>query len=63
MKKEELDDILTVKDIKNYLKIGINQTYELIAQEKFKSKKIGRVIRVQKTDFLNWLDSEEEMWA
>ncbi|MFR5264563.1 helix-turn-helix domain-containing protein [Clostridium sp.] len=59
MKREELNEILTVKDIKNYLRIGTNQAYELVYREKFKSFRIGKTgIRIHRDSFLEWLDSE-----
>lgn len=58
-KKEDLNDLLTVKDIKEYLGIGINQAYELVAQEHFKVIRLGRIIRIPKEHFLNWIDTIE----
>lgn len=58
MMREELKEMMTAKDVKEYLGIGINEVYELVAQEKFKVFRLGRRIRIPKKEFLAWIDSE-----
>ncbi|MFD2640049.1 helix-turn-helix domain-containing protein [Piscibacillus salipiscarius] len=56
--KDELPLVLDVKDIKNILGIGINQTYELINSNQFHYVKVGKRIKVSKNEFFKWLENE-----
>lgn len=53
------NEILTVKDIQEYLKIGRCQAYELIKQEQFPVMKIGRTIRINREIFFLWVNNPE----
>lgn len=54
---DKLPDILTVKDISSYLKLGKVNTYNLVKQKGFPSINIGNTIKVPKKEFLKWLDN------
>ncbi|WP_429845093.1 helix-turn-helix domain-containing protein [Brevibacillus sp. FIR094] len=54
--KNDLPDVLEAEDIKKFLNIGINQTYELCNSGQFHVVRIGRRIRVSKQVFLNWFE-------
>lgn len=56
MTKDDLPEVLGVTDIKEFLGIGINQAYELVNSGQFHVVRIGRVIRVSKKVFLDWLE-------
>lgn len=47
----------TVTEIQKILGIGKNQAYALVAENKFKSLRIGSSIRISKQSFDNWLNS------
>lgn len=47
----------TVAEIKKMLNIGKNQAYALVAENKFKSIRIGSTIRISKKSFDEWLDN------
>jgi hypothetical protein len=53
--KEELPCVLDAKDIKEFLGIGVNQSYELLHSKQFHVVKIGRTYRVDKDVFIKWL--------
>ena len=51
------DDILTVKDVSEYLNIGINQAYALIKRKGFPVIRIGNSYRVYKDELDKYLKS------
>lgn len=53
---EQVQDILTVKDIQRILKIGTNTAYNLIHSKSFPVIKIGQSYRIPKESFYAWLD-------
>ena len=59
MTKEELiketDEMLTVDDIKNHLKIGRDSAYELVKLSVFPSIKIGNQYRIPLSEYKKWL--------
>lgn len=55
----ELPDILTVKDIQNYLRISRSAAYEMVNKSGFPKITINRnTIRAKKTMFAAWLDQQ-----
>ncbi|GED34212.1 helix-turn-helix domain-containing protein [Brevibacillus centrosporus] len=58
--RDDLPDVLEAEDIKNFLNIGINQTYELCSSGQFHVIRIGRRIRVSKQVFLNWFEGNQQ---
>jgi excisionase family DNA binding protein len=60
MEQHQMPPMLTVPDIKNYLRIGRVQAYELIKRELFPSIRIGRDIRIPRDAFLRWADGLQE---
>ena len=65
--KNEVDQLpptLTAEDIKNYLNVGWNKTYELLRRNDnpIPHRRIGRQYRINRVQFIQWLyekDSEE----
>ena len=51
-------DTLTVKDIKQILKIGSTLTYKLIADGEIKSVKIGKSIKIPKIYLEEYINSK-----
>ena len=47
--------MMTVKDVKEYLGIGNNAAYALFHREDFPSLIIGRILLVRRESFLNWI--------
>lgn len=54
-------EILTVKDIKNILNIGLNQAYDIIKMPGFPCVKIGRCYRIDKEQFEKWYHNHERI--
>lgn len=61
MRREDLPDVLEAEDIKKFLNIGINQTYDLCNSGQFHVIRIGRRIRVSKQVFLNWFEGNQSV--
>lgn len=53
---DDLPDILTVKDVSNYMRINVNKSYEFFHREDFPSLQVGKRYLVPKVRFLEWLD-------
>ena len=61
MNKSIIDkEILTVKDVGNFLRIGTNAAYNLIHSKGFPVIKIGQCYRVPTKAFLKWVEKESE---
>lgn len=54
-------DLLTVKEIGTYLRIGTNSAYNLIHSKSFPVIKIGQSYRIPKETFLAWVESVSNM--
>ena len=57
MRREELPEVMEVKDIQQFLKISRNTAYDLIKRKEFPTLKIGRLLRIRKESFLEWFDN------
>ncbi len=49
------DDYLTVKDVMTTLKIGQTKAYQVVNQEGFPARRIGRAIRIRRDEFHAWV--------
>ncbi|MFZ3172039.1 MAG: helix-turn-helix domain-containing protein [Carboxydocellales bacterium] len=67
MNKDELPDILTALHIATYLKISRRRVYELFQLKPEHGGipvfEIGASKRVEKTDFLNWIEAQKQRKA
>jgi hypothetical protein len=59
--REELPDVMTVKDIMNFMQIGRRQSYMLMENPPFHVVKIGKLYKISKVSFLRWLDGEDRV--
>jgi len=50
--------VLTVEDVRNYLKIGRNAAYSLVMSEGFPVIRIGKTIRIPRDAFLKWIETQ-----
>ena len=57
MTREELPEVMEVKDIQQFLKLSRNTAYDLIKRKEFPTLKIGRLLRIRKESFLEWFDN------
>ena len=53
-----LDDLLTVDEVAKYLKVPKSWIYERTRTGAIPVRKIGRHIRIPKTEFLAWIESK-----
>ena len=53
-------EYMTVDEISRLLRIGRQKAYELVGREDFPSIRIGRVIRVPRDAFLEWVRDRTE---
>jgi len=64
MKKNDLPDILTAQHIADYLKISRRRVYELFQLRPehggIPNLEIGASKRVDKVDFLNWIEKQKQ---
>jgi excisionase family DNA binding protein len=58
MRYEDLKDILTVKDITEFLGISRAKAYELVHSGEFHTVKVGARILIPKKSILKWLEGE-----
>jgi excisionase family DNA binding protein len=54
-----LPPVLTAQDITNYLNISKSKAYDLFKEKGFPTIVIGGNKRVNKDDFLNWLENQK----
>ncbi|MFC7784242.1 DNA-binding protein [Rossellomorea sp. GCM10028870] len=57
--REELPDVMTVKDVQHFLEIGRRQSYELMENPSFHVVKVGKLYKISKISFLRWFDGEK----
>jgi len=50
--------MLTVDEVKKILRIGTNKAYEMVAQKKIPSIKLGNSIRVPRKALMDWIEKE-----
>jgi excisionase family DNA binding protein len=55
---EDIPDILTVKEMASFLKIGITKSYELCRIEGFPSINFGKKIRIPKEALQTWINNQ-----
>ena len=55
---EELPMILNVKEVSDFIGLGMSQTYDLIRRIDFPAFKIGNRIFVPRDKFLDWIDNQ-----
>lgn len=48
----------TVAEIAQILNIGKNSAYKLVSESKFKSVRIGKIVRISRQSFDDWLERE-----
>lgn len=54
-----IEELLTVKEVARYLKMGIVTTYKLIQEGKIPAFKIGKQWRVKKEDLLRYIELQK----
>lgn len=57
--RDNLPEALTPSHIQRILGIGRRQTYELMENPPFHVVKVGRLYKISKKSFFNWLDGDQ----
>lgn len=60
MTREELPEVLQVKHIKQFMKLGNDKAYDLVASGAFHCVKVGNRFYIPREIFLNWLDGKQK---
>lgn len=61
MTREELPEVLNVKHIKEFLRTGKDQAYDLVNSGVFHSVRMGKKrILIPRDGFLDWLDGKNK---
>ncbi|MFC8685952.1 helix-turn-helix domain-containing protein [Brevibacillus porteri] len=60
---DEYGEVLTVEDVQKFLKIGRVQAYDLVNSGQFHIIRVGRIIKVPKSAFLQWFKGKEHSEA
>lgn len=55
----DYDDVLTVSEMRQALKIGRNKSYELLNTGTIPSRKVGRNYRIPKINIINYLQNAQ----
>jgi len=53
-------DILTIKEVSEYLKLAEKTTYRLAAESKIPAFKVGGSWRFRKSEIDNWIESQKK---
>ena len=61
MRYEDVKDVLTVKDITEFLGISRAKAYELAHSGEFHTVKVGTRILIPKKSIQKWLEGEENL--
>ena len=54
---DDMERLLTIKDIQEHLQIGRNRVYQLIKIDSFPKIKIGNTYRIRKQKYLEWIQN------
>lgn len=57
---ERYPDVLTIKEIKDILRIGTNLTYKLLQTGKIKSIRLNKKYLIKKSDMIKYIEREME---
>ena len=54
---DDMERLLTIKDIQEHLQIGRNRVYQLIKIDSFPKVKIGSTYRIPKREYIEWVQN------
>lgn len=57
---QDLPELITVYELRDYLKCGHNQAYELVRRKDFPSFKIGSKYYVNKSALAEWIERQSK---
>ena len=53
-------DVLTVKEVREILRIGINNVYQMLKSGELKSIKIGRIYKIKKENVIEYINRKSK---
>lgn len=56
-----MDSLMTIEQLKEFLKISRSKAYELVKLKGFPTIKIGKCIRINKDELLKWLHNQKNV--
>ena len=59
---EQYDDILTVSELAEALKVGVTQAYRLVRSQKIKAFKEGKDWKIPKTSVIQYITDQTAMY-
>jgi len=60
---KELPNILTVKELAEFMNINLNRAYQLTHRDDFPSLRLGKKIMISRNKLLQWIDERSEEWV
>lgn len=54
------EEVMTIKDMEQFLQIGRSKSYELIKIEGFPVYKVGTEYRIVKSELIEWMKTQKE---
>lgn len=54
---DDMEKLLTIKDVQEHLQLGRNRVYQLIKIDSFPKIKIGNTYRIPKREYLEWVQN------
>lgn len=55
------DEILTIKELANYLRIAEKTAYKFVAEGKIPGFKVGGAWRFRKDDIVQWINAQKDI--
>lgn len=55
----ELPELISVKEMREYLRCSNQKAYELIRTKDFPAFKVGSTYRIRKEDFIIWINNQK----
>lgn len=55
----DLPELMTVKEVREYLGCSNATVYDLIKQNNFPAFKIGNAFKIRKEDFISWINNQK----
>lgn len=59
--KQEEEEVMTIKDLEEFLQVSRSKAYELIKSDKFPKYKVGSEFRILKSELLVWIREQKEV--
>ncbi len=55
------EEVMTIKDMEQFLQIGRSKSYELIKMEGFPVYRVGTEYRILKSELVEWMKTQKEV--